>query len=271
MTLGELIRAGVRAVRAWWRLLLGIYLAQLAVGLLMSLVVWGVFGMLYGMRPLFDQGVGGDAVALILSLKEHPGALAALIWSGLGMALGWALLSFYLTPGLLGVFAGRPFGDAARRGFWPFVRLFLWSLIPSIVALGVAALGVREPKLYQMVSRWDMVASLLRGLPGILLLALVFCAVDYARADLVAHDTRGAGRALLRAFRLVLTRPLPTLHYFLYCVSVVVLALAYLVVSRPLFGLLLFLVRQLFLGARFAARAATSAGQVELVRSHRAT
>jgi hypothetical protein len=209
--------------------------------------------------------------ALVLSLREYPGVLATLVWSGLAMALGWVLLSFYLTPGLLGVFVGRPFGEAARRGFWPFVRLFFWSLVPTLLALGLAALGAHDLDFDQMVSRWDLVTSLLRALPGILLLGLVLCAVDYARADLVAHDSRGAGRALLRAFRLVLTRPLPTLQYFLYCVSVVVLALAYLVVSRPLFGLLLFLARQLFLAARFAARAATSAGQIELVRSHRAT
>jgi hypothetical protein len=271
MTLGRMIAAGWRALRAWWRVALGIYLAELAVGLLVTLAVWRTFGALYGEHPLFDRGVGGDFVALLQSLKEHRGAVVALFWGGAGLVLGWALLSFYLTPGLLGVFAGRAFGMAARRGFWAFVRLWVWALIPTAVAVAIAGMGahmsgVTDPP---FVDRWRTVASLRGAIPGLLLFAAVACAVDYARADLVTRDSTSAGRALLRGLRLTFTRVLPLVHYALYGLAVLALIAIYVVAGAPVAGVMLFIVRQIFLTARFVVRTVTLGGQVELVTAGR--
>ncbi len=268
MTLGRMVAEGARAARAWWRIALGIYLAEAAVGLLFTLVVWRTFNALYFDRPLFDRGVGGDAFALVQALKEHGGAVVAMAWSGFALALGWALLSFYLAPGLLGVFAGRAFGAAARRQFWAFARLWLWSLIPLGVALGIAALGAYMTGADQapLTDRWRAVLTLRGAIPGLVVLAAVACAVDYARADLVARDATGAGRALLRGLRLVGTTPVPLVHYALYGLAVGALATIYVVAGAPLAGLVLFVLRQLFLAARFAVRTIVTGGQLELVR-----
>ncbi|HKA91618.1 MAG TPA: hypothetical protein VKE22_28340 [Haliangiales bacterium] len=264
-----MVAAGARALRAWWRIALGIYLAEAAVALLFTLVVWRTLGALYGDRPLFDRGVAGDATALALALKQHRSAVVALAWAGGALVLGWALLSFYLGPGLLGAFAGRAFGTAARRQFWAFVRLSLWSLIPLVLTLAIAGIGAHltgatDPP---VVDRWRALATLRGAIPGLLLVAAVACAIDYARADLVARDATGAGRALLRALRLTFTSPLPIAHYVVYGLALAALAALYLVAGAPLAGAFLFAVRQLFLAARFAARAIATGGQLELVRS----
>jgi len=268
VTFGRMVGAGARGLRAWWRVALGIYLAEAAVGLLVTLVVWRTLGSIYGELPLFDRGVDGDFAALVGATREHRGVIHALMWGGVGIALAWALVSFYLAPGLLGVFAGRAFGTAARRQFWAFVRLAAWSTVPAAVALAIAAIGASLTGAMHMtyLSRWHALATLRGAIPGALLLVAVMCAVDYARADLVARDATGAGRAILRALRLTFTRPLPLAHFGAYVVLIVALALVYVLVSCAVAGVVLFAWRQIFLAARFALRAIASGGQVELVR-----
>jgi hypothetical protein len=220
--------------------------------------------------------VGGDTEALLLSLSSQASMTSAVTILGVALAFGYLVLSLYLTAGLVGVFAGRSFGDAATRWFLPYVRLWLWSLIPYIVCMLVMRVGMMIGGGGDVFERLISLKLLLgrplvSAIPGILLLTITMCAVDYARVHLVVGERRGAVRALLGAFRFVFRNPASLGHYGLYALSWVMITGLYVIATarHELAGaggaLVLFALRQLVSLARFSARIATTGGQVALV------
>lgn len=274
-----MLAAGGRAVARRPGLVGSLYAVQLAVTLGTLIAVGQVLGGLYGHRPLFDGAVTGDMAALGASLEPHWDVIGALVWLGVALALAYGVASWFLTAGLLGALragdglgrreVARAFGAAGAARFFAFARLWLWSIIPYIVALVVLAVGVGAgPGLREaMTLREAVVPAVIAGIPGMALCALVSCAVDYARVALVDDPALGAGRALLRAFKLVLTRPRALAHYALYLGAWGGITALYVAatVGRPYAGpggaLAIFALRQIVAGARFLARVMTYAGQ----------
>ena len=269
-TLPRLVARGAALVRTRLAVVLALYAVQLGVALIFTVAVALALGSRYAGRPLFARGVGGDAAALLLALQAHGDLVEALSCAGVALLGGWALVSLYLAAGLLGSLAGRGFAATAAARFGGFVRLALWSLLPLLLVAGLAAGGIYlvDPAAADLVA-WDtMLGRPLLGLaPAALLLAITFCAIDLARAQLVLAGG-GSGRALARGVKLALTRPVLLAHYLLYvlawlAVSALFVAATY---GRPFAGAagawLLFFMRQVTALARFLARAVTSAGQL---------
>jgi hypothetical protein len=272
--LRALITAGLAALGRHRRLVAILYGVELLAAMLLTLVVGWSFTIVFGARPLFDRAVAGDLAALFLAFDARLSLLIALAGAGVAVALAWAVASFYLGAGLTGALAGRPFGETAAARFGAFARLWLWSLLPFaaagvVLAVGVGELGDRT----EVALGWgEVLGSAIACLaPGVAALALVSCLVDYARALLVADEAPAAGRALVRSVRLVFTRSTPVAHFFLYVALWLAVTAIYALLTwgRPYAGtggaVLLFVVRQLTLATRFAARVVTTAGQVAYV------
>ena len=265
-----------QTLRRHGRLLAWLYLVELGVASIVTLAVGWTFGEVFAERPIFDRGVAGDLAALALSFQGRTGVVVALACAGVAVLLFWAVFSWYLGAGLLGVFAGRAFGETAASRFWSFARLSLWTLVPwgiafFLVALGLGAFGEHILE----VQTWGgfFGAIVLHLLPGILAVALCACVVDHARVLLVTDPgpQPSAGRALAGAFRLVLRRPAPYGRFLLYLAFWAAVSLLYLAVTSgrayagPAGAVALFLIWQVTLGLRFVGRATLSASQVAYV------
>jgi hypothetical protein len=271
-----IIAAGLRIIVRHRRLAIALYLVQLFVSLLFLLVVERVLASSFGHRPLFARGVGGDTEALLLSLLPRMSVNYALAIAGLALAFGYLVFSLYLIAGLVGVFAGRVFGEAASRWFLPYLRLWLWSLIPYAVGAAIVAVGMiiggGGSVFERLISlKLLLVRPLVFAVPGLILLAFIMCAVDYARVHLVVGDRRGAVRALLGGFAFVFRYPGSLAHYGLFLVFWATVTALYVTATfgHPFAGAggawLLFALRQLVSLVRFGARVATTGGQVALV------
>lgn len=264
------LRAGGRALRDRWRLAAALYGVQLFVAFVFVFAAARALSVTFAQAPLFDRGVSGDLAALSLSLRDHEDLVAALVWMGLALALAYGVLSWWLAAGLVGALRGLPFGDSAARWFWPFVRLWLLSIVPYGVALFLVLLFVGGGTADAPESdalRWGTLVGrpLLLAVPGLLAWALTACAVDHARALLVVTGDRGATRAFLGAFRLIFRHPAALAHYLLYALVWLAIGAAYVAGTfdaRTSLGAVLIL-RQLVALGRFAARFVTVAGQVD--------
>jgi hypothetical protein len=269
-----MLRPALEALHRHRRLVAMLYLAQLAAATIVTLAVGRSLAEVFGQRPIFDRAVAGDVAALVLALEPRADLVYALLAAGVAVALGWAVLSWYLGAGLLGALAGRSFGEIAQTRFWSFARLWLWSLFPWSLA-GTAflvGLGLHAESALERLSWAGWLSSLaLHLLPGTLALALVACLVDHARVLLVLAEHPSAGRAFAGAGRLVFSARAPYLRFLAYlgCWLAVSLLYVALTAGRAWAGvggaIALFLLRQLTLAARFVARVTLSAGQVAYV------
>lgn len=271
-----MVVAGIQITARHRRLVIALYLVQLFASLLFLVAAQQILASAFDHRPLFGQGIGGDTEALLLSLSARPGVGAAVAVTGMTMVFGYAMLSLFLNAGLIGVFAGRTFGEAASRWFMPYLRLWGWSLIPYALCVIVVAIGVKIAgggDAFERMISWNLLVwrPLWFAVPGLALLAITLCAVDYARADLVVGDRYRAVRALIGGFRFVLKNPMTLAHYGLYLVFWVAVSGLYLLATfgHPFAGaggaLVLLALRQVVSIARFGARVATTGGQVALV------
>ncbi|MFH0899780.1 MAG: hypothetical protein V2A73_04040 [Pseudomonadota bacterium] len=266
-------RAGMRVLGAHWRLLLALYLVELFFASLFVLAGALLFGSRFSSHPLFDRAVGGDLAALVTTLRSTPVLVDALVVIALVIALTYFVVSLFLTAGLLGVLVGREFGRSTER-FFAFAKLSLLSLVPYTVGVVLLLVGLAVST--DMFVYAVDVTSALRTLANLLLGAVVLfvagTAVDYARIALTRQEQLGATRALIRSFGMVLSRPLPLLHYALYLLSWGGLTLAYLGITagHELAGtggaLLLFLLRQILAFSRLAARIAAYGGQLDIAK-----
>jgi len=272
----EMIKAGVQITSRQRRLAIALYLVQLFVSLLFLVIVERALASTFGHRPLFAHGVAGNTEALLLSFAPQMAVTHTLAITGMGLAFGYLVLSLFLTGGLVGVFAGRSFGDTALRWFLPYLRLWLWSLIPYAVCAAAFGIGMKigggGDIFERLISlKLLLVRPLVFALPGLVLLAITMCAVDYARAQLVVGDPRGAIRALLGGFRFMVRNPGSLAHYGLYLLCWIAVTVLYVTATfgHPFAGAggawALFALRQLVSLVRFGARVATTGGQVALV------
>lgn len=263
--IGAMIAEGGRTLARTWRLVALLHAMQAALALGLGAAAGVALFHLHGDRPLVDRAMEGDLEAAILVLAEAP--LASLAAAGLIIAAAYLIVSWYLGAGLLGAIAGERFATAAAGGFARFARLWLVSLVP--VSVGVAAIAwaaqLTLPSLLAAVRPADL-TPLAALAPGLLLLFLSTCAVDYARIDLL---DRGGSAALAywRGLRHALSGPAPLLHYAAYLATWLALTALYLTVA-PALGLVATLVGQQLLAlCRFAARVAAYGGQVARVRT----
>ena len=268
LSVGAMVLAGLRAVKVRAGLVAALYGVQLTVSLLFVLGGTLALNGRFGNRPLFARGVGGDDAALISALTAQPGIVSSFTGAAVSLALGYSLLSLYLGAGLLGAFAGRPFGDVAARRFFAFFRLWLLALVPWAIGLVICGIGIHvaDLALDDLVAQRLMVGRPLLALaPGLVILAVVSSAVDYARARLVLSDG-GAWRALGFGFRRTVTRPAALIHLALYLAVWIGVSALYVAGSYGVAfaggAIVLFALRQIVCIVRFGARAATSAGQL---------
>jgi hypothetical protein len=266
-----MLRAGAGALGGRLRLWLPLYGVQLFFGLLFTFAAARAFAGAFADRPLFDRAVGGDLVAVYASFRDHAAILSTLLWSGVAIAVGYGVLSWVLAAGLVGALAGRPFAEAAAARWFAFARLWAWALVPNAVAIVMLAIGGALGLARDPTTPGQLAGRLLLGFtPGLIVLAITGCAVDYARIALVRDPALGAGRALLAGARRTFRGPAPLLHYLgywaIWCGVTAVYIL--LTLGRPWAGaggaVGLFALRQVVLATRFAARVATYAGQVSL-------
>ena len=280
-SLFTLARAGARALRRFPGLCGSIYLAQL----LVSVAAAGLIGMLltdaFARRPMFDRGVDGDLAALVMSFMARPDLLTSILLIGGGAMLLYAVVSLFLTGGLIAVLLDPPdrrrevarwFGAGGAANFFPLVRLAIWSVLPYAAVVVAVALGA-DPlpdALATALAPRDLVVPLLVAFgPALFLHWIIGTAVDYARVDLVRHPGLSSLRALVRGFSVLVTRPLVLLHTALYGLFFAGVTAGYIAISGSLAdGLLVaVLVRQLVSLLRFIAHVALVAGQVEIACS----
>jgi hypothetical protein len=273
----EMIVAGARAVRARPGLVTALFAVKLILSLLFAFAVARTLGVILDGTSFLPRAVhDGDVVAALTILEEHGDILTALLWCGVALAVAYGIASFYLTGGLLAALRGGRFADGAGTWFFPFVRLWAFSLPFWLVALffTFVGFGLATARLEELptVDWFDMTwPALLGALPGLLMCCATSLAVDYARAIMVAAERRSAVRALLAGYRIVFTSLSPSLHYLAYLAAWLGVTFLYTWATwgtsfSGAAGLLaLFALRQLVSATRFLARVTTYAGQLHYI------
>jgi hypothetical protein len=275
-----MLAAGARALRRFPLLVASMYLAQVALSAGAALVIGALLFDAFGLRPLFDRAMTGDAGALARCFLVDRTLLHAMLAIGAAAMATYAVLSWFMTAGLIAVLLDPPerrrevarwFGAGGAANFYPFVRLALWSAL-AYVPLGLA---VASGALYLSYAALSIVTTgeLLGVMARLFALPLVVhwvlgTAIDFARIDLVRHPGLSALRALLRGLQLVGRRPVVLLHSLGYGVLFVIATAGYAAVAAgpaATAGLgALIALRQLCAAVRFGAHVGLVAGQVEL-------
>jgi len=281
-----MLRAGARALAEYTGTVFALFAAQLAVVAAASFTFAEVLAHVFATRSLFDEGVDGDLAALVEALRGGGPVLEAITWVAVGAILFWISFSWFLIGGLLAVLIERPKGrrDTARSlgggaagNFFVLVRLGLISLVGHILVMMVAGfgLGMVLPRIEDALTLGEVLGALALGLgPALLLLALLWTIVDYARVELVLRrptfERLGATLAFSRAVVFVMRRPVALLHQLAWGVGFVAVSAVYVWASHGAAMLgasgafALLIVRQGLALARMALKVAAIAGQVEL-------
>jgi hypothetical protein len=284
--LPALVRGGVRAVSQYTGMLLALFVVHVMVAWGAGIVIAQILARAFADRPLFDEGVDGDLVALLDAVTNAQATVHAITWVAVGAVIAWTVISWFLAGGVLSVFTERPrgrtdtarcFGAGGANHFLVFARLGLVSALyhlPVIFALFIGAAhagGKIEHALTTSEVVWPLIVGLL---PAALLHVIVSTVIDYARAEIVlrrpTNESLGATRAALRATGYIFRRPVSLLHvlvYWLFFVAVT-LAFAWIAHGRAMLGfggaMALLALRQGVALLRLAARIAVMAGQVDL-------
>lgn len=284
--LAALIRGGVRAVSQYTGMLLALFVVHLLVAWGAGFIIVQILSEAFAHRPIFDEAVDGDLIALLEILSNSEAVLYSIRWVAFGAVIAWAIISWFLAGGVLAVFTERPrgrtdtarcFGAGGANNFLVFARLALISAFYHIPVVIVFFVGVDHvfAKLEHALTVGEMIVPLVVGLlPAAFLHVVVSTIIDYARAEIVlrrpTHESLGAMRAAYRATGYVFRRPVALLHVVVYwlffvCVS---LAFAWLAHGRAMLGfggaLALLALRQGVALLRLGARIAVIAGQVDL-------
>lgn len=286
--LGDLLRAGARAVSKYTGTVLAVFVVQSLVATACLLAIAVILAQAFGHLPMFDEAVDGDLVALIWCARYAYRSFLAIVGVMFGAILFWQLASWFLAGGLYGVLAQRPesrgetarcFGASGASTYLTYARLALCSLPGWIVVLFLFALGMGmiAPRLEYALTVPQLVLPILfASLPALLVLHFVWTVNDYARVELtLRHDTHDPGviATYLRTVVFVLKRPITWVHALLGWVffALVTIAYAYLAQGHPMYGaggaVLLLVVRQGVSLLRFAIKVGIFAGQVELGRT----
>jgi len=286
--LGDLLRAGARAVSKYTGTVLAVFVVQslVAVGCLLAIAV--IFAQAFSHLPMFDEAVDGDLVALLWCIRYARPSFLAIAGVMFGAIMFWQLASWFLAGGLYGVLAQRPesrgetarcFGASGASTYLTYARLALCSLPGWVVVLFLFALGMGmiAPRLeYALTGAQLLLPILFASLPALLVLHFLWTVNDYARVELtLRHDTHDPGviATYLRTVVFVLKRPITWVHALLGWVffALVTIAYAYLAQGHPMYGaggaVVLLVVRQGVSLLRFAIKVGIFAGQVELGRT----
>ena len=287
LSIVAMLGAGVAGLRRYPGLWLALYIVQFAAAGLAAWIMARILAAEFGLSPVFDDAVAGDFPSLAFVLTDNASTFASLAMVGAAAAAGYAILSWYLIGGANAVLLQRPgtghevthcFGAGGAATFFAYARLALWSLIPhalAIVAISVA-LSVVGDDLRYAVTGGDLAGQLVPALlPGAVLFWINVTVIDYARIELsrraVANESLAAWRAILGAYRAILTDRRPLLHVLVYILFFAAISAVYVCFGSPSAGvagaIALFVIRQLSLATRFAGKIVCAAGQVALAGS----
>jgi hypothetical protein len=228
VSLRSMVRAGGRALATYTGTALGVFAVQVVFTGIAFFAIMQVLAAVFAHRPLFDDAVDGDLVALLECIRHAAQATRAMFWIGLGAIFLWVVTSWFLIGGIYAVVAERPegkrdtariFGAGGAATFFVYLRLAVVALALHILVLGVLlfGLGAGAARAATAMSAFEFVAPLAIGaVPGFLLLLVVWTAIDYARCELAArrptHGELGAVRALIRGFVFIARRPVSLAH-----------------------------------------------------------
>ena len=281
----ELFAAGWRGVTRYTGTLFTVFVAQSLVALICLLTISQVLSAVFAQRPMFDEGVRGDLIALVWAARYGSSALIASAWLVAGVAVLWAIVSWFLVGGVNAVLLKRAEGRAATArqfgagGVNTFLKygILTFLSVPFLVVVlfvfGMCA-TVAVPKMQYALTMPQLVAPLALALgPALLLLTIGWTVLDYARLDLSQHrDSHelGAFSAYFRALRLVLTRPLTIGHTLLGWLAWLGIGVgySYIAYGHPMLGaggaVTLYVIRLGVQLLRMAIKFAVMAGQVHL-------
>jgi hypothetical protein len=286
--LGELFRAGGRAVSKYTGTLLSVFVAQSLVALACMLAIAFVLARAFAHLPMFDDAVDGDLVAVIYCARYGRPSLFAVGGIVLSAVLMWQLASWFLVGGLYGVLGQRPetrgetarvFGTSGTATYLAYARLALcslpgWILVLFLFGTGMSVIGPRLEHALTLPQLFGPIV--LASLPAVLLLHFLWTVTDYARVELtLRHDTHDPSvlATYIRTLIYVLKRPLTLLHggFGWFAFLLVTAAYAFIAQGHPMYGadgaVMLFFVRQGVSLLRMAIRIGVLAGQVELGRT----
>lgn len=286
--LGELLRAGMRAVSKYTGTVLAVFVVQSLVATACMLAVALVLAQTFSHLPMFDEAVDGSLVAIIDSVVYGRSSFLAIGCIIFGAVLLWEIASWFLVGGLCGVLAQRPegrgdtarcFGASGATTYLKYLRLALCSLpgYTLVLFLFLTGMSLVAPRIEYALTVPQLLGPLvLAALPSLLLLHFLWTVSDYARIELtLRHDTHDPGVffTYLYAAVYVLRRPITLLHAGLGWILflLVTIAYAYLAQGHSMYGaegaITLFFVRQGVSLLRMAIKIGILAGQVELGRT----
>lgn len=281
----DLVRIGARAVSRYTGMVLALWVTQ---ALVTGAAIVGIAQTLAAAladRPLLDDAVDGDLVALLELMSALPELLWASIWTIVAIVLLWVVASWFLAGGVIAVLGERPegraatarcFGAGGANTFLAYVALGLYAWLgymPAIIAFGMGA-DWAASRIEFALTLPEVALSLGLGLaPGLLLWVVAGTVVDFARVELAArrgsHEL-GALAAYARAWLFVLARPLALVHALLGWAFWIGITLLYLWLAhgRAMLGtggaLTLLMIRQGVSLARMVIKVGVVAGQVGL-------
>jgi hypothetical protein len=283
--LGDLMRAGGRAVQRYTGTVLALFVAQGVVAGVSIVAISQVLAAEFSHRPILDEAVDGDLIALLEITRDAPYVVWTSLWIVVGIALLWMVASWFLIGGTLAVLAERPegraatarcFGAGGANTFLSFLLLQVFSLVLYVPALFVLAFGMSwaSAQMDVALTLGQLLGDLALGLaPGLSCLVVVGTIVDYARAELAVRKSShelGALVALLRSIAFVLTHPRAIVHSLIGWAIVLALGVGYVWLShgRAMLGgggaLTILVIRQCLSLLRMAVEVGVLAGQVEL-------
>jgi hypothetical protein len=284
--LPQMLRGGLRAITDYTGTFLGLFLVQMLVAFGAGFTIAQILADQYAHRPLFDEGVAGDLLALLEALRHAPATVQAISWIAAGTILLWVMLSWFLAGGLIAVLAERPhgrretartFGAGGATHFFVLARLGLLSMFAHVVVLIAAWMGVDAvaDRIDRALELGDALGWFALGMtPALLLLAALWTVIDYARVELVVrratHERLGALVAFGRAVAFVTNRPVAIAHVALWGAAFVLVSVLYAWASHgsAMVGasgaISLLVVRQGLGLVRMGLKVAMVGGQVEL-------
>jgi hypothetical protein len=285
LALGDLVSAGPRAVGRYTGTLLSVFVVQTLVTLGCMLAVAFALARAFSHMPMFDEAVDGDLVSLVFCLRYGKASIEASAAIGLGAVLLWALVSWFIVGGILGVFAQRPegrsetarcFGASGASTFLAYGKLALCSLPGYFVVLIVLVIGldIADSRIEHALTVPQLVLPLLVAmLPAVFVLHVLWTVSDYARVELTLRQDSHEPSVVMTYFRtlgFVLRRPVTLAHSGLgwLAFAFITVGYAYLSLGHPMYGaegaVTLFVIRSGVALARMAIRFGVLAGQLEL-------
>ena len=286
--LGELIRAGGRAISKYTGTLLAVFLVQTLIAMACMVAIFVVLAQAFSHLPMFDDATDGDLMAIVYCVRWGKPSFLAIAGIALGGLLVWQLATWFLVGGVYGVLDQRPegrretaraFGASGASTYLAYARLALctlpgWILVLFVLGVG---LGAVAPRLDTALTLPQLLVPIfLAMLPAALLTHFFWTVTEYARVELTlrerSHDP-GVISTYLRTIVWVAKRPLTLLHggFGWLAVFLVTIAYAYLAQGHPMYGadgaVTLFLVRLGVSLLRMVIRFGVLGGQLELGRT----